>query len=418
MGSSGALADIRVVEFSQNLAVPQCGRLLSGMGAQVIKVEPIAGDAMRHLAKLTSTESRIFASTNAGKRAMCIDLASPRARPVVRALVKSADVVLVGVKPTDQARYGLDWETISQLNPGVVGLLFTANGPEGPDADRPGYDPLTQAASGLGYSMNRTIDGYPMPSRPAYVDMAAGSIACLGVVAALRHRDRTGQGQRVDGSLLGGATAIGHTMMSTFEVDAADQAELAGQVELMQAQGADFETVRDHYESRYMALGTLFRIYTRTYATADGLISIAGYSPALRTRFDELVGLAERDLGAGADSVPVVEAAQAVEALFATKTTDEWISILTEVGYPCAKYNLPHQAYSEPQALANDYSVDLDHPEFGTYRTAGMPFQMSTTPTSVCGPSPTLGADTRAVLVELGWAAPDIETLVADGVIR
>lgn len=418
MNDGAVLADVKVVEFSQNAAVPQCARLLAGMGADVVKVEPIAGDAMRHQAPLTATESRAYSTINPGKRAICLDLAGAGARSVIDRLLAWADISLVGLKLTDVKRYGLDWEHAQTVNPRLVHLVFTAFGPDGPDADQGGYDVLVQGMSGLGWSMNRSVDGVPFPTRPAFIDFASGSTAAAAVLAALRHRDLTGKGQRVDASLLGSAVALGTPMLSAFDRDAEGTQQLLDDVSLLRQAGADFDEQRAVYEARKTLGALTFRVYFRPYLTADGLISIAGMSPGLFAKFHELTGLDQVPFTSDPNSAEGSALVDAAEALFKTKTTAEWMHQLRAVGYPCTRYNMSAEASRDPQVRANDYVVDLDHPDFGGYTTVGMPFSYSDTPTAIPGPSPRLGEHTSVVLGELGFDAEAIDDLAKDGTIN
>ena len=401
----GALAGIRVVELAQNAAIPYCGRLLAGMGADVVKVEPLDGDAMRRLSHLGPGESKAYATINPGKRAICVDLGSKEAEPVVAALFRWADVALLAFKQDDLARYGIDEDRARTINPRLVYLAHSAFGARGPEASQGGYDVLVQAFSGMGFVMNRSEDGVPLPTRPAINDFGTGMLSALAVVAALRHRDLTGEGQRVDSSLLGTAFGLSTPIAGFFDaVDPEPVAELEADLAHMRQAGVDFDTQRLTYESRVLAGQGAFRLYFRHYATADGLVTVAGLSPGLIAKFHEVTGLPEPAM-----DDPYSEEFQSVvdqaEALFRTRTTDEWVTTLRAVGMPCGRYNTPFEAVREPQAEANDFVVDLEHPVFGRYRTTGMPIQMSATPTSIDGPSPTLGQHTDEVLAELGLGA-------------
>ncbi len=412
----GALAGLRVAEFSQNAAVPQCGRLLAGMGADVVKVEPPEGDSMRQLAGLGPNEGRAYAAINPGKRSTVVDMTSPRAPEVIDALVAWADVVLVGLKQRDVARFGLDWERVKGINPSAVELIFTPFGPDGPDADEGGYDVLVQGLSGLGFIMNRSEHGVPQPTRPAMFDFASGMAAAAAVLAALRHRDTTGEGQRVDASLLGTAMNLGIPMLARFESDRDTLDAVSEEMALVQSAGADFDTQRRLYESRVVAAAGAFRLYFRHYLTADGLISVAGLSPALFAKFHRVTGLDPVSPASHPSDPEFAAVVDAAEALFASRTTDEWIETLRSVGYPCTRFNTPITALDDPQVRANDYTVDLVHPTFGEYATSGRPCTGGTAHTALAGPSPRLGEHTREVVAEIGLAA-DAESLAADGAI-
>ena len=420
MTTGGILADVKVVEFAQNAAVPHCGRLLAGMGADVVKVEPPDGDAMRRLANLAPMEAKAYAVINPGKRSIVLDLGHPDGAEVVEGLFRWADVALVAFKQPDLERYGIDWERARGINPRLVHLTHTPFGPEGPDADVGGYDVLVQGLSGVGFIMNRSDGGdAPLPTRPAVNDFGTGFASALGVVAALRHRDLTGEGQRVDASLLGTAVSLGTPILGYFPVvDDEPVAEMSDDLAAMRAAGVDFDTQRQTYESRVVAGQGAFRLYFRHYATADGLVSVAGLSTGLASKFHEVTGLPRPSPGAAVDSPEFLDVVDRAEALFKTRTTAQWIEILRAAGYPCGRYNLPYEAHREPQIRANDYMVDLEHDAFGPYTTTGMPIAFGSTPNPPARPSPRFGAHTAEVLAEIGLTPERAAGLVADGVVH
>jgi len=415
---TGALADVRVVEFAQNFAAPQCGRLLAGMGADVVKIEPLAGDAMRHLARLAPNEGRAYGTINPGKRSMCLDLGADSARDIVDALLAWADIAIIGLKMSDLERFGLDWERVHEFSPQLIYVAVTGFGPYGPEADRGGYDVLAQGLSGIGFLMNRSGGGAPRPTRPSVIDGATGMMASSAAIAALRHRDRTGVGQRVDASLLGTAIGIGLPLIASFgDRTAGPAAEINEEIALLRQANADFDTQRAHYESRTVAAGGAFKLYFRHYLTADGLMSVAGLSPGLFAKFHEITGIRRPD-DLAPNSPEFDELVREAEAVFASRTTDEWLTILQDAGFPCARYNMPDEAAHDPQVRANDYVVDLDHAVFGAHSVGGMPVHMTATPTSIKGPSPQLGEHTREVLTMLDFDETRVAELEASGVVR
>lgn len=415
-GSAGVLAGLKVVEFAQNVAIPHCGRLLAGMGADVIKVEPPTGDAMRWGSPLSPWEGRAYAVVNQGKRSMPIDLASERSAEVVDRLLAWADVALVAFKAQDRTRYRIGWEHAHQVNPRLVYLAGNAYGPEGDDADVGGYDVLAQARSGTGFLMNRVVDGAPTSSRPAVNDTGTGIVSALGVVAALRHRDTTGVGQRVDTSLLGTALSLGTPMIHGFEHDRVARNEVLADLDVVRGSGADFETVRDVYEARAVQGRGTFRLYFRTYLTSDSMITVAGLSPGLFAKFHDITGVPKPN-GAEPDSREFAAIVEAAEALFRTATTAEWLERLRAIEYPCGPYNTPLEALEDPQIRANGYVEDFDHPAFGEYTASGMPLRFSETPGPDLDASPAFGSHSRAALAELGFDAAEIGALIADGVV-
>lgn len=413
--SGSILEGVRVLELAQNAAIPHCGRLLAGLGADVVKVEPPEGDAMRSLAQLGPKEAKAYAVINPGKRSIAVDLNAPEAGEVIDALFAWADVALVAFKGSDLARYNLDWDHARTVNPRLVHLTHTPFGPEGADADQGGYDVLVQARSGVGFIMNRSANGIPLPTRPAINDFGTGMASAFAVLAGLRHRDRTGEGQRVDASLLGTAMSLGTAILSRFdEVDTEALAEFADDMGVMRQAGVDFDEQRASYESRIQSGQGAFQLYFRHYQTADGLISVAGLSPGLFAKFHEATGLPEVDRNDIATPA-FREVVTAAEELFATRTTAEWMEVLRGVGYPCTPYNLPYEALEDPQVRANDFVVDLEHPTFGRYTTTGMPIRFEKAPSGVPGPSPTFAAHTVEVLTELGYSAERITELVEGG---
>ncbi|WP_419841166.1 CaiB/BaiF CoA transferase family protein [Candidatus Poriferisodalis sp.] len=413
----GILTGINVVELAQNAAIPHCGRLLAGMGADVVKVEPPGGDAMRSLAALTPTEGRGYALINPGKRAIVLDLGHPGAAGVIDALFGWADVALVAFKQGDLKRYGIDWDHASAVNERLVYLAHTAFGPEGPDAHVGGYDVLVQARSGAGFVMNRAEHGVPSATRPAVNDFGTGMVSALGVVAALRHRDVTGRGQRVDSSLLGTAMALATPMIGGFEADAEAVAELRSDIDAARAAGVGFADQRRLYEERVTPGAGAFRLYFRTYLTLDGMISVAGLSAALQDKFHRVTGLA-RPGTQDPSSDAFRSVVDAAESLFRTRTTAEWLTALREVEFPCGPYNLPYEALDDDQIRANDYVVDLEHSEFGRYTTSGMPLRFSDAGSPVLGASPRYGEHTREVLAGIGFDAAEIDHLVAAGTVE
>ena len=418
MDLTGSILDgVRVLELSQNAAIPHCGRLLAGLGADVVKVEPPGGDAMRLLGQLGPLEARGYALINPGKRSLGLDLAAPEAREVVDALFGWADVALVAFKGPDLERFGIGWDHARTINPRLVHLTHTPFGPEGPDADQGGYDVLVQGRSGVGFIMNRSENGKPLPTRPAVNDFGTGMLSAFAVVAGLLHRDRTGEGQRIDTSLLGTAMSLGTAILGRFEaLDPEPLAELADDLAALRSAGADFDAQREVYEDRVLAGQGAFHLYFRHYRTADGLISVAGLSAGLFAKFHEITGLPRPDVRD--HSAPGFRAVvAAAEELFATRTTAEWLEALRAGGYPCSPYNLPYEALDDPQVRANDFVVDLDHPIFGAYTTTGMPVRFEKAPSGVPGPSPTFAADTVEVLTEVGLDPARIDELIAAAVL-
>jgi crotonobetainyl-CoA:carnitine CoA-transferase CaiB-like acyl-CoA transferase len=412
----GPLAGVRVVEFAQALAVPVAAMLLGDLGADVVKVEPPAGDQARYLFSRRLTDAPYYVSVNRNKRSICLDLAHPGAGEVVAALVRSADVVLVSLKPTDLPRYGLDEETLRAARPDVVYVVNPPLGPKGPQGDQGGYDVLVQAISGLSFITARSERDVPANVRPAYNDVGTGMLAALGALAALRHRDATGEGQRVEVSLLATALLYGQTILGRFE--ATEPARRAFQDELgrLRAAGGGFEDERRLYRDRVAGGEGSLRFYFRHYRTVDGMVSVGCLSGPLQDRFHAATGLADPrhdpSVRFGTDGFETL--IDDAEALFRTRTTDDWVAHLRAAGCPVARYNLPTEVLDDPQVVANDYAVTIDHPALGTHRVPAPAVRFDRTPSGVRRRAPQLDEHTDEVLTELGL---DPVALRASGVI-
>ena len=299
---SGPLADVRVVEFAQVVAVPVGGALLAGLGAEVIKVEPAHGDAAR-LIRPTATKGsgRLFVVHNRGKRSVAIDLGHRRAREVVEPLVASADVVTTGFKRSDLPRYGLTYEDLSAIKPDLVYLESTPYGPRGPIADMGGYDPVAMGLTGVAFQTASDLRGAPETMVPAFADFGTGFLAALGVVAALRHRDLTGEGQKVETSLV--ATAMVYSSQSSNWIEGVDDervAQLDAELTAAHRAGTGFAEQQQRWWRSFRpdnAGNATFRFYR----CADGFISVACLSPTLVRRFYAAMDLtdprAKRRLG-------------------------------------------------------------------------------------------------------------------------
>ncbi len=406
----GALNGVRVLELAQALAVPFCGVLLSDMGAEVIKIEPPNGDGIRHtMEPITAGESKGFTLVNRGKRAICLDVTRADAWPVLRKLVAWADIVLVSMKPADLPRYGLTYEAFKAIRPDVIYLEHVPLGKLGPFGGDPGYDVVVQGMSGGAVITARERDGVPMNVRPAYNDMGTGCLSALAVVAALRHRELTGAGQRVETSLLSTAVSFAHQLVSWFAAtDPPVEEAFNEEVAAARANGAGFEEQRGIWERHFMR-GGYANIYFRHYRVRDGFISLGCLSPALNARFRAVTGLNDPrrdpdfDIGTPAAYDQLTILVRQAEDLFASKTRAEWLALLRAGGVPCGPLNFPPDVFHDPQLLANEYVIEIDHPVLGPYRTFGPPIRMDATPTRVQSPPPLLDEHTDVILAELGF---------------
>jgi len=419
---AGALAGVKVVEFAQALAVPFAGVLLADMGADVIKIEPPNGDGVRHtMEPILPGESKGYTLVNRGKRAICLDVTRPESRPVVERLAAWADVVMVSMKPADLPRYGLTYEDFRRMKPSLVVLEHVPLGSKGPFGGEPGYDVIVQAMSGTSVLTARERDGVPINIRPAFNDMGTGAFSALGIVAALRHRDLTGEGQRVETSLLGTAMALGNQLLSWFgATDPPVEERYREAMAEARGRGADFNEQREIWEHHYTR-GGFANIYFRHYRTSDGFVSVGCLSPQLNHRFRMVTGINDPrtqpgfDIGTDAGHARLKELVRECEALFASKTCTEWLDALRAGGVPCGPLNFPPDVFNDPQLLENEFVVEVEHPLLGAYKTFGPVMRMSETPVRISLPPPLLDQHTDEVLLELGFSAEEIASLRDSG---
>jgi formyl-CoA transferase len=419
----GALDGVKVLEIAQALAIPFAGVLLADMGADVVKIEPPAGDGVRHtMEPILPGESKGYTLVNRGKRAICLDVTREEARPVLERLAKWADIVTVSMKPADLPRYRLTYEDFRAWNPQVVFLEHAPLGKNGPLGGEPGYDVIVQSLSGTSVLTARERDGVPVNIRPAFNDMTTGAFSAMGVIAALRHRERTGEGQRVETSLLGTAMALGNQLLSWFgATDPPVEERFRAEISAARSEGADFEAQRQIWERNYTR-GGLYNIYFRHYRTADGFVSVGCLSPQLNARLRTVLDIHDPrsedgfEMGPPENMARLKQLVDEVEALFASKTTKEWIAILRAGKVPCGPFNFPPDVFHDPQLLENDFVVEMEHPLFGTYKTFGPVVKMDATPARIAGPPPLWDEHTDEVLAEVGMSAAEIAALRKNGV--
>lgn len=422
----GALDGIRILEFSEIIAAPFAGMLLSDMGADVIKIEPPQGEAWRLSAQFMPGESRQFISLNRGKRGLAIDLKTPEGREVVRKLVPQMDVVIINYRPDTPYNLGIDYETLSAINPRLVYVENTAFGRKGPHSYRPGYDIIAQAVTGLMAANGKTNDkGLPQAMSPAMADFSTGISICWAVCAALFARERTGKGQKVEASLLGTALAVQTgTFMEIDSVDADTQGVMRQRIRELRDSGASFEEIQKVRTELRPQFGA-GNAYYRCYFTKDTVVAVGCLSDALRRKAAAAMGIHDprfEDPNAPAPMTPEGRAAAAkvveqAEAIMRTRTTDEWIAIFDAAGVPAGPFRTIDELRTDPQVLENDLIVDLEHSLVGHLRMVGPPLKFSETPSTPRGASPALGEHNDAILSELGYDAGAIASLRASGVI-
>ncbi len=422
---AGALDGIRVLEFGTILAIPSCGVHLSDMGAEVIKVEPPAGDPHRGAQPIIPSEGKGFVAMNRGKQGVCIDMTRPEARPVIARLVERADVVLMSLKPSDLPRFHLTYEELREMNPRLIYLEHQPFGEAGPYGGEGGYDVVVQGMSGVAAMMARANGPAPATVVPAIADMTTGVASALAVVAALLHRERTGEGQRVRSSLLASSILLAGNRTTWFgATDPVPYARFGEAIAEARGRGADFEEQRDVYiDTVFPAVKLGANTYFRYYRTSDGMVSVGSTSPAINARIRRVLELDDPrtesafDLDDPADQERLRAFAEACEAKLLERTSAEWIAAFRAEDIPSGPVNWPPESFDDPQIAENRFYAELDHDLIGPHKTFGPVVQMDATPLRTHGSSPPLDRDTDEVLGVAGFSADELATLRAAGVI-
>ncbi len=403
--AKGPLDGVVVLDLSRVLAGPWATQVLADLGAEVIKIErPGAGDDTRNWGPPFTAradgepgDAAYFLCANRNKRSVALDISTGHGAELVRRLAAGADVLVENFKVGGLRKHGLDYASLRPSNPRLVYCSITGFGQSGPDAHRAGYDYMIQATGGL-MSITGEPDGPPMRTGVAVADLFAGMYAASGVLAALYHAARTGEGQHLDISLFEAQAAMLANQASNWFVSG----EVPGRT------GSGHPNLAPY----------------QPFETADGQVVIAvgndGQFAALcRTlgapelaedpRFAVNAGRVRRREELAALLAPLVRARSSAQVLGA----------LEAAGVPCGPINRIDQVFAEPQALAREIVVSQERPDLAApVRTVASPLRLSQTPVSARRPPPALGADTEAVLkARLGLSEQELSALKADGVL-
>lgn len=394
----GALHGIRVLDLSRILSGPFASMILADLGADVIKVESVgAGDDTRRWGPpFQGEDAAYFHAVNRNKRSLALDLKSDGGREIALRLADSADVVLENFRPGAADRLGLGYAQLSERNPRVVYGSISGYGHTGPMAQRPGYDAIGQALSGI-MSVTGHADSPPARFGVAAADLGAGMWATIGVLAALSARERTQRGQHIDISLLDGEVSwLTYVAQGYFASGATPARYGSAHPNIVPYQG---------------------------FPTGDGDIMVAVGNDGLWRRFTETVGLEGlTDLPEFATNPARVahrdELLPLIEQALSARSAAEWSEALTAAGVPVGPIHTVPQALEHPQVLARNMVVDLPHAREGSVRTLGSPLKLSETPTTLREASPTLGQHTVEVLRGLGLSTEQIDDLRAQGAVE
>ena len=389
----GILTGYRVLDCSIAMAGPFAAQRLGDLGAEVIKVEPVTGEWQRHVAAGGAKGNEInvsFLSLNRNKKSIAINLKSEEGLKVLKDLVTSADVFLQNYRPGVAKRLGVDYETLKSYKNDLVYLSISGYGESGPYVERPGQDMLLQALSGAMMSTGRA-DQPPTPSGQFLVDAVTAAASSEAVIAALLHRERTGEGQLVTVNMLDVVTTLQMQEISVHTVGKLEQKRSA------QPHGHSY--IRAPYG---------------VFATSDDYLALA--FPSLK-QLGELIGEDsflnyDDEIDSWSHRDEIFEKTQ--KRLLA-KSAKEWLIIFRENGIWAGEVYGYKELVNDPQIAHNGTFVEYNHPTEGHVKTPGFPYKFSQTPAQVYRGAPRVGGDTTEILTGLGYKAEEIKDLLASG---
>ena len=394
----GPLSGMRVLELAQIMAGPTCGMMLADMGADVIKVEKLPGgdDTRDYKEPRVNGESAPFLILNRNKRSIGLNLKLRQGQDVLRRLVTRADVLTENYRPGTLEKFGLGYEALRQINPGLIYCAVSGYGRSGPFGDKAGFDLIAQGFSGL-MSITGEAGGAPVKTGNSVADINAGILAALGIVAAYVHKLRTGEGQFVETSLMEAAMQQTYWQAAIF-----------------------FATGKSP-----VATGSAHVLTApyQAFRAKDGYVNIGGANQANWERIAEVLGHPEwredarfRTNSDRMANLPALVAA--MEAVLATRTTSEWVAAFDKAGVPVGPVHSIEAALTHPQALARGMVLEQQHPRAGRVQALGSPIKFSATPGDTGAAAPMLGEHSRAILAEAGYGDAEIDALVSAGAVE
>jgi crotonobetainyl-CoA:carnitine CoA-transferase CaiB-like acyl-CoA transferase len=393
--TSMPLTGVKVLDLTRVLSGPFCTALLGDLGADIIKVEAPEGDSVRNQGAVKDGLSWYFAQFNRNKRSLRLDLRKPDAKHILGRLIERSDVLVENFRPGVLDRLGFDDARLNALRPSLVVCSINGFGSTGPYKDRPAFDFIAQAMSGF-MSVNGGPDDPPLRSGLPISDLVAGLYAALSIAATVPHARATGQGQRAEVSLTNGLVSL-----------------LAYIASNMFATGtAPARSGNDHPIAAPYGL----------FPTRDGEIALAPADDAFFRRLADALG----QPGLKTDPLYATQTARVanrsrinaiVGGIFAANTTAHWVELLNAAGVPCGPVNTVAEVFQDPQILAQDMILDIDHPGHGIVRMLGFPMKLSATPCRVRRSAPGLGQHSDEILTELGYDASQREAWRQSGTI-
>lgn len=395
--SGGALEGIKVLDLSRVLAGPYSTMILGDMGADVIKVEAPGGsdDTRGWGPPYKEGESAYYFSANRNKRAITVNLKSPKGQAIIKSLVKQSDVVIHNFKNGTMEKFGLDYNVLKEINPEVIFCSITGFGATGPYKHLAGYDYIIQAMSGL-MSITGSEESGPTKVGVAIADVLTGLYAVIGILGALNERNRSGEGQSLDLALFDAQISALVNVASNYLVSG----------NIPQRLGNQHPNIVPY----------------QTFETMDGEMVVAVGNDGQFQRFCSLIGLEDlpKDERFRTNSKRLENRETLIPILaekMKTKTSKQWLMILNEGGIPCGPINNMKELFQEKQVEAREMYTELAHPKAGTVPLVGSPLKFSRTPVKMERHPPLAGEHTDEVLGELGLSKDEIQKLKDENII-
>lgn len=392
-----ALDNIKVLDLTRVLAGPYATMILADLGADVIKIEmPKTGDDSRGYGPYVNNESAYFMSINRNKRSMTLNLKSEKGKEIFLELIKKVDVLVENYRPGTMEKLGLGYDYLKTINPKLIYAASSGYGHTGPYSKRAAYDAVVQAMGGI-MSITGEVGGKPTRVGTSIGDIAAGMFTATGILAAIVNREATGKGQKVDVAMLDCQVAMLENAIARYAVTG----------EAPKPNG-----------NRHPSI-----VPFETFETTDGEIMVAAGNDTLWAKLCEAIGTPELISDERFKENPLRnknydELRPLLTPAFKVRTTKEWQDILDEVGVPNGPINTIDMVVQDPQVLAREMIVEIEHPVAGTLKMPGVPIKLSDTPGSVRTPAPTLGQHSEELLKEfLGFDKEAVQKLTEEGVL-
>lgn len=391
------LENIKVLDLTRVLAGPYATMVLGDMGADIIKVEiPDIGDDARHFGPYQNGESAYFMSLNRNKKSITLNLKTEKGKEILLELVKKSDVLVENFRPGTMEKLGLGYDVIKEVNPKIIYAACSGFGHTGPYSHMPSYDAIVQAMGGI-MSITGEKGGKPTRVGTSIGDITAGLFTAIGVLTALVNRNFTGMGQKVDVAMLDSQVAILENAIARYVIT---------------------KEVPSREGNRHPSI-----VPFETFDTSDGEIMIAVGNDALWSKFCTILGIEElchddRFKSNYLRNEQHSDLKPILANLIKQKTTDEWRHIFDEATIPNGPINTIDKVLEDPQVIAREMIVDIEHPVAGKLQIPGIPIKLSDTPGEIRMPSPILGEHTEEILSKvLGYNEEQIKELKEEKVI-